>query len=100
MNSLLIISITITKSKSVHGSEPKTDLSTCDMVAYEARKATYEIVQLSATVRDRNLWTSQGTMCWTELYKTQSKNLQVFLETCVGHSYSLIDCVTNLFQRR
>ena len=55
MNYLLIISITITKSKSVHGSEPKTDLSTCDMVAYEARKATYEIVQISATVRDRNL---------------------------------------------
>lgn len=100
MNSLLIISITITKSKSVHGSEPKTDLSICKMVAYEARKATYEIVQLSATVRDRNLWTSQGTMCWTELYKTQSKNLQVFLETCVGHSYNLIGCVTILFQRR
>jgi hypothetical protein len=41
--------------KSVWDADVKTDLSICNMVAYRARKAKYEEVQVSIIVRDRNL---------------------------------------------
>jgi hypothetical protein len=38
------------------------------MVAYRARKAKYEEVQVSIIVRDRNLWTPQETTSKKETY--------------------------------
>ena len=50
------------KSKSVYDYMEKNNLLFCDMNTHEARKATCEKVRVLATVTDRNLWISQGTM--------------------------------------
>ena len=42
-------------SESVYDFREKNILLFCNMNTYEARKATYEKVQVSATVTDRNL---------------------------------------------
>lgn len=60
----------ITKSKSVYDFEETNDLLFCNMNMRETRKVTRKKVQICATVIDRNLWTSQGTMCRKEIYNT------------------------------
>ena len=57
-----------TKSKSVYDYEEKNNLSICNMVAYKARKALYEKVQVRATLIGCNLWISQGRMCRKKIY--------------------------------
>ena len=46
----------------------KNNLLWWNMHTYETRKVAYEKVQVEATVTDRNLWTSQGTMYRKEIY--------------------------------
>ena len=50
--------------------EEINDLLFCNMNMHEARKATCKKVQICATVKDCNLWISQGTMCKKEIYNT------------------------------
>ena len=69
------------------------------MNTHEARKATCEKVQVRATVRDRNLWTSQGTMCWKEIYDTSLQEFASFHKTGVDADYTLIRCVMTYLQR-
>lgn len=69
------------------------------MDTYETRKVTYEKVQVSATVRDCNLRTSQGTLCQTEIYDASSQEFADFHKIGVNADYSPIRCVTNYFQR-
>ena len=76
--------------------ELKNHLLFCNMNTYEARKATYERVQVVATLTDRNLWSSQGRMWQKEIYKGMSKSLPVATETGVVDSYNLIGCVTSI----
>lgn len=57
-------------SKSVCGFKVKNHLLFCNMNTHEARKVTCEKVKLDATLRDRNLCSSQGGMCRNEIYKT------------------------------
>lgn len=45
----------IISSKSVCDRKEKNDLLSCNMDTHETRKVTCEKVQLSATLRDRNL---------------------------------------------
>ena len=73
----------------------KNDLSICDTMAYQTRKVRYEKVKVNATVRDRNLWTSQGTMHGNEIYDSQSKSLPVATETGVVAGYKPKACVMN-----
>jgi hypothetical protein len=66
--------IILKKSKSVRNTDSKTDLSICVnnyMVACEYRKLKHEKVWVDTTLRDRNLWTSQGSMGWKEIYENQ-----------------------------
>lgn len=51
------------KSKSVCDHKETSDLLSCKMDTHEARKATYEKVQVCATVRVRKLCIPQGAMC-------------------------------------
>lgn len=88
----------IYKSKSVYGFEETNDLLFWNMNTYKARKAIYEKVQLYATGRDRNLWTSQGTMCKTEIYNTSLQDFADFLKISVVATYRLIVCVINRAQ--
>lgn len=87
------------QSKSVYGFEEKTDLLFCNMNTHKARKVICEKVQLHATVRDRNLWTSQGTMCGKEIYNASMQDFANFLKIGVGTGYNLISCVTTYFQQ-
>ena len=75
------------KSKSVHGCTEKTDLSACNMAAREARKADRERVQVTATVRDRNLRTPQGTTQPKEIYDTAQQDSAGLHKTGVGPAY-------------
>lgn len=75
------------KSKSVHGCTEKTDLSACNMAAREARKADRERVQVTATVRDRNLLTPQGTTQPKEIYDTAQQDSAGLHKTGVGPAY-------------
>ncbi len=56
----------------------KNDLLFWNMNMHETRKVTCKRVKVGATVRDRNLWTSQGTMYWTEIYNDYGKSLPAF----------------------
>ena len=58
------------KSKSVCDSKEKNDLLFCNMDTWGDRKVNHEKVQVDTTLRDRNLWISQGRMCWKEIYNT------------------------------
>ena len=60
----------ILTSKSVCSFEEINDLLFCNMNMHEARKATCKKVRICATVKDCNLWISQGTMCKKEIYNT------------------------------
>lgn len=95
----LLIWKTKIQSKSVYGFEEKIDLLFCDMNTHKARKAICEKVQVYATVRDRNLWTSQGTMCRKELYNTSMQDFADFLKIGVNANYHLIRGVTIFLQR-
>ena len=86
-------------SKSVYGFEETNDLFIWNMVMHETRKATCKKVRLWATVRDGNLWTSQGTMCRKEIYNTSLQDFADFLKISVVAVYNLIGCVINHFQR-
>ena len=57
---------------------PKNDLLFWNMNTHETRKVTCERERISANVRDRNLWTSQGTMYWNEIYEDYGKSLPAF----------------------
>ena len=57
-------------SKSVYDFRETNSLFICNMVTHKARKVLCEKVQVDATVRDSNLWTSQGTMYQKEIYNT------------------------------
>ena len=60
----------ILTSKSVCSFEEINDLLFCNMNMHETRKATCKKVRICATVKDCNLWISQGTMCKKEIYNT------------------------------
>lgn len=68
------------------------------MVAFKIRKVLNEIVQVDATLTDRNLWISQGRMCWKEIYKLLGKSLRKFLKIRVDLSYFLIGSVIDNVQ--
>lgn len=87
------------QSKSVYGFEEKIDLLFCNMNTHKARKVICEKVQVYATVRDRNLWTSQGTMCKKELYNASMQDFADFLKIGVNANYHLIRGVTIFLQR-
>lgn len=87
------------QSKSVYGFEEKIDLLFCNMNTHKARKAICEKVQVDATVRDRNLWTSQRTMCGKEIYNTSMQDFANFLKIGVNANYHLISGVTIFLQR-
>ena len=57
-------------SKSVYDCKEKNNLLFCNMNTHKTRKVICEKVQVNATVIVCKLWTSQGTMCWTEIYNT------------------------------
>lgn len=50
------------KSKSACDGEAKNHLLSCNMDTLQFRKKTSELVQVVATVRDRNLCIPQGAM--------------------------------------
>lgn len=57
-------------SKSVYDCKEKNNLLFWNMNTHKTRKVICEKVQVNATVIVCKLWTSQGTMCWTEIYNT------------------------------
>lgn len=81
------------------GFKKKIDLLFWNMNTYETRKVTYEKVQVRATVRDRNLWTPQRTMCKKEIYNILKQEFARFYKTGVDINYILIRCVMVYLQR-
>lgn len=83
----------------MYGFEGKIDLLFCNMDTQIARKAICEKVQVCATVRECNLWTTQWTMCKKEIYYTSSQEFAIFYKIGVDADYNLISCVTTYFQQ-